>query len=159
MRVDHIPKSEQQKLLKHLSFPHSAIWLIGQHTGLRVSDILTLSRQQLLNGRPTIVCKKTGKHKRVYIPQKARELVVKNSSPDKAYPLQVSRQAVYKAFKAAKAKADIKSQIGTHSMRKSYAWRLKDKGKSYSYIQAQLQHESIGDTLRYLIDGEEQKKV
>ena len=159
MRVDHISKTDQQKLLKHLSFPHSAIWLIGQHTGLRVSDILTLSRQQLLNGRPTVVCKKTGKHKRVYIPQKARELVVKNSGADKEYPLRVSRQAVYKAFKAAKEKAGLQSQIGTHSMRKSYAWRLKDKGKSYAYIQSQLQHESIGDTLRYLIDREEQKKA
>lgn len=154
MKVKHLNKAERKQLYQKLKFPHNAIWIIGEKTGLRISDILELTRKQIEQGRPTIHCKKTGKSKRVYIPKKAKMLILENTPNDCEKPLAVSRQAVYKAFKTAALKANIKGQIGTHSMRKTYAWRLKDKKKTYSYIQNQLQHNNIGDTFRYLIDDE-----
>ena len=63
----------------------------------------------------------------------------------------ISRQAVYKAFKAGAMKANININIGTHSMRKKYARKLK-KNHNLKYVQSKLNHKSITDSLLYITD-------
>lgn len=139
------------------------IYTIGTHNGLRISDVLNLKVRALKIKQPTVREIKTGKRKRIYIPAKTRrkliekcvgkkdtEYIFTNNSTGKPY----TRQAVWKAFKAAEMKTGNGISVGTHSMRKAYAQKLMRKGKSYKEIQAKLNHEQLGDTLRYLISIE-----
>lgn len=145
------------------------IYIIGANNGLRVSDVLNLRVKAVRKRLPTIKEIKTGKSKRIYIPVEiARRLAARAdergdsdndyifkspSNPDKP----MTRQAVWKAFKKAEdevfKKYGDKVNVGTHSMRKSYARKLLRKGKSYKEIQVRLNHAQLGDSLRYLIDG------
>ena len=125
------------------------IYIIGAHNGLRVSDVITLKVKHLKIQKPTIREKKTGKSKRIYIPEKTRKILVdrseKRKDSDNDYIFQsprdkkrhISRQAVWKAFEKAEsivARNGEKINVGTHSMRKAYAQKLLRKGKSYDDI-------------------------
>lgn len=149
MRTDHLSSTDKKRMEKRLKYPYNVIWIIGAESGLRISDILDLTVTQVKNGRPTIRIKKTKKSKRVYIPKRAQKEILANC-PKSGTVFTITRQAVFKAFKKTAADLGIKAVVGTHTMRKTYAWKLKEKGKSYAYIQGKLQHQSLGDTLRYL---------
>lgn len=142
------------------------IYIIGAHNGLRVSDVIALRVKHLKIQKPTIREKKTGKPKRIYIPEKARRALINRAKQrkdsDNDYIFQsprdkkrhISRQAVWKAFEKAEniaARNGEKINVGTHSMRKAYAQKLLRKGKSYDDIRKKLNHAQYGDTLRYLI--------
>lgn len=142
------------------------IYIIGEHNGLRVSDVIELKVKHLKIKKPTIREKKTGKSKRIYIPEKTRRILreraEKRKDSETDYIFQsprnkkkhISRQAVWKAFGEAEnmaAKNGIRINVGTHSMRKAYAQKLLSKGKSYDDIRKKLNHAQYADTLRYLI--------
>lgn len=156
------------RIKKYLRGDMLHIYSIGVANGLRVSDILNLRVRALYIKQPTITEIKTRKKKRIYIPADTRKDLIdscKNRSATEndyifissATGRPYSRQAVWKAFKTAEEKVckeyGDKVNVGTHSMRKSYAQKLLRKGKSYKEIQARLNHSQLGDSLRYLIDG------
>ncbi len=149
------------KFFKYLKGDIKYIYAIGAQNGLRVSDVINLKVKHLYIHQPTIKEQKTGKSKRIYIPKQVRlELQLKTKkrhpeewlfqSPTNASK-HITRQAVFKAFKKAQEQSNTKNNVGTHTMRKNYAQKLLRKGKSYSQIQAKLNHRSVSDTLRYLI--------
>lgn len=151
--VNHITAEESKKMEKRLKYPYNAIWIIGTANGLRISDVLNLTLKNIGNGRPTVTIRKTNKSKRIYIPKRAQRLVYANESlRDTNSPTwNISRQAVHKAFNKAAHELGITANVGTHTMRKTYAYKLLNNGKTYKYIQNKLQHDNLGDTLRYLI--------
>lgn len=145
------------------------IYSIGYANGLRISDILNLRVKALYIKQPTITEIKTKKRKRIYIPAETRKELLtaceKRSATETDYIFisnatgrPYSRQAVWKAFKKAEERAQAETgkaiNVGTHSMRKAYAQKLLRKGKNYKEIQAKMNHNQLGDTLRYLIGGE-----
>lgn len=150
---------------KYLKTPYKEIWLIGNATGLRISDIVKLRYKDLKKEKPTITETKTGKSKRIYIPKKARVklLSLQKELPDESFVFNsdgktghITRQAVHKAFKKAGEKANANKNIGTHTMRKNYALKQYNKGKGLKYVQGKLNHEQLAETMLYLI-GEEKK--
>lgn len=151
-----------ERLQAMLNGKMKLIYIVGAHNGLRVSDVIGLKVRCLRIREPTVRERKTNKSKRIYIPQKARTELIKmcKGLPDNAYVFHnskniykpISRQAVYKAFKVAESKLGNDVRVGTHSMRKAYAQKLLRKGKSYKVIQGKLNHSSLSDTLRYLIN-------
>lgn len=153
------------ELGKNLKSPYKEIWEIGNATGLRISDIIKLKVKILSKGKPTITEQKTGKKKRIYIPKKTKEALIKmtegkapedyifSSSSESGH---LTRQAVFKAFK--KAGKNVKYNIGTHTMRQNYAMRMKEKNKGLKYVQGKLNHASLGETLLYLQKGAEENE-
>ena len=144
-----------------LNKKHRLIFDIGEATGLRISDIISLEKKDLEKEKPTIKEKKTGKSKRIYIPKETHSELEKLSKLSKNNYVfysptsksgHITRQAVWKAFKRASAKCKTSRNIAPHSTRKDYACKLLKKGKSFSYIQGKLNHANVNDTLRYLID-------
>lgn len=147
------------KLDKELQSPYSEIWEIGCSTGLRVSDIISLKVGQIRKEKPTIREQKTGKAKRIYIPKRTRDKLIKRVShkEDNDYVFSsqsksghLTRQAVFKAFK----KAGAGVNVGTHTMRKNYALKMAHKGKGLQYVQKKLNHQNLGETLLYLQERE-----
>lgn len=61
-----------------------------------------------------------------------------------------SRQQVWRVIKAAGRKAQIKTNIGTHTMRKTYSKEYIAKGYTVDELQEKLNHKNRNDTLGYL---------
>ena len=160
MKTNEITPDIVAKLRANLNEMKQLIFDFGMASGLRISDIISITRDMLDIEKPTIREKKTGKPRRIYIPKKIRKELIKYheaygfnnyifSSESKSG--HVSRQAVFKAFKKAAERAGIKGMnIAPHSMRKSYACKLFDKGKDLDYIQDKLNHSHEGDTVIYV---------
>ena len=96
MRTDHLSSTDKKRMEKRLRYPYNVIWIIGTESGLRISDILDLTVDQVKNGRPTIKIKKTKKSKRVYIPKRAQKEILANC-PKSGTVFTITRQAVIKA--------------------------------------------------------------
>lgn len=158
MRVYSIDKKYEKQFVKRLNYIYLLIYLTGCTTGLRISDIITLKKDILQKKEPTIKEKKTGKSKRIYIPKKLRNELIEFSANHKEYIFEgraasghITRQAVHKHFKKIANEIKAEENIGTHSMRKRYALKQLEKGKSYKYIKDKLNHSNLADTLLYLI--------
>lgn len=159
MRVSKIDSTKEEIFRNRLSYQYRLIYDIGCHTGLRVTDIITLKKDILKIKEPTIKEHKTGKSKRIYIPKKLKTELIEFSKDNKTYIFQsksrtghITRQAVFKHFKRIAKIVKSSHNIGTHTMRKNYACKLLAKGKNYKYIKSKLNHEKLSDTLLYLLD-------
>lgn len=140
------------------------IYDLGVTTGLRISDIVALKKDVLYVKEPTIKEQKTGKSKRFYIKKNIRTRLLKMAESSKNDYIfysksklgHVTRQAVWKAFKKAYEKTGEKDNIGTQSMRKKYARKLKEK-HSFTYIKNKLNHENIMTSILYCVNEKELK--
>ena len=132
------------------------IWEIGCSVGLRISDILNLSVKQILKKKFYIKEIKMGKKKHVYIRQNILFEFGKHVKEnklnlnDKAFP--VSRKNVWYVFKNNASKMGIKKNIGTHTMRHTYAMAYCKKHNLKS-LQKKLNHDSIMDTISYTLEN------
>lgn len=161
MRVENFG-TYAEKFERYLNYEYKLIYQLGCSTGLRISDIVAMTKDKLEIERPTIKEQKTQKSKRIYIPKKLREELIEFSAKHDKYIFEsksktghITRQAVHKYFKRVAERLDIPKNIGTHSMRKTYARKLILKHKNYKYVQSKLNHETLSETLLYVLDTRE----
>ena len=159
------------KFKKNLPEKNRRIDEIGVSSGLRISDVVKLRKNQIINtNRPTITQQKTKKKKRIYIGEKTyknllsfiasdlsdNEFVFHAASEAEKH---ISRQAVWKAFRRAAKKAGVIYPVGTHCMRKKYsAKKYAISGGDISEVQHHLQHFKSSDTLAYIMPPPTQKR-
>lgn len=134
-------------------------------TGLRVSDVLRLTRKQVERGRFTVRELKTGKTRRIYLPralqlrllQQAGRLWCFEGRTDWRKPR--SRQAVYKDVKRAAGmfartgKLERDRQVSPHSARKVYAVEKYRETGSLEKVGQALNHDPghIAVTMLYAL--------
>lgn len=153
-----------EKFKSYLSEKNRLIYEIGASSGLRVSDVVALKKEQLLKtNRPTIMQQKTKKRKRIYIGNKLYKKLIEFIEKDTSENPHIfhavteekkhlSRQSVWKAFARASKKAKVTYPVGTHCMRKKYsAKKYALSGGDISEVQHHLQHFKSSDTLAYII--------
>lgn len=159
MRVDILSAENVDNVAERLRGQYRLIWLLGTSTGLRVSDILSLKAYQLAKTKAYIREKKTGKTRAIYIRKSIRaecaEYISKNNIPPYGKVFTVSRQAAWKAFKKAAGREGIRQNVGTHTMRKSYATQYIAKGYTIQDLKRRLNHSHINDTVGYLTTNEQ----
>lgn len=163
MRVDILTREEVQAVADRLSGDDLILWKLGTSTGLRISDMLPLTCGTISGKtRLTIHERKTGKKRRIYISKNIRDMISQ-------YIIKHNLQHSDKLFKQSyvtyyrhiiKAATDVtKKNVGTHSMRKSYAYnRLVEKGYDLYTLQNCLNHTHITDTINYTIPNAQFKK-
>lgn len=160
IRVDILTETEVNNIHAYLhnnDKPMDLIWIIGISTGLRISDILKLKYKQLLQKTVRITEQKTRKKRRVYIRQYIRATariyadmhIINYDIAFKKY----NRKYVYRHFKKAALKCGINKNIGTHSMRKSYAANYITHNSIYE-LQSRLNHNIISDTINYTLPND-----
>jgi integrase len=118
---------------------------VSLHTGLRISDVLSLRPEQL---KPQfwIVESKTGKRKRVNLPAELLDDLRRNSGKYYVFPGRSdpkkhrTRQAVWHDIKRAAAAFRLPQNIGTHSARKVYAVELLQKYGDFDRVRRALNH-------------------
>jgi integrase len=148
------------------------MFLIGINTGLRVSDILSLKRDQVIKLKNrkrkefTVTEGKTKKQRVINLTAIFTEVYeyALNVESDWLFPSRkgdkaISKIQAYRQLQKAGNMAEIES-IGTHTMRKTFGYWFYKQTKDIAMLQSILNHSTPEITLRYIgIDKEEQDNV
>jgi integrase len=144
---------------------------IGTSMGLRISDLLTLKVGDLMDEKGTVKDtltikeKKRGKTRPIKISSSLKkELKLLNGVPMDAYVFEsrkkaqtgskpITRVQAYRILNDAVERAGLTEKlgkIGTHSLRKTFGFRLYENGVDITRIMSILAHSSERETLRYI---------
>lgn len=148
-----------KEYLKEQNERNYLLFLLGINTGLRISDILKLKVGDVKGTHINIREKKTGKQKRIRItPALKRELnryiVGKN---DDEYLIKsrngrnkpIGRSMAYKILRKAAEHFRL-SEIGTHTLRKTFGYHFYQQTKDVAMLQEIFNHSSPEITLTYI---------
>lgn len=159
---------EELKKVKHGEIFY-LIFEFGLNSGLRISDILRLKVNQVLDDYISIREQKTGKLKKFPVNENLRILIKKYLKTRKLKCTDflfkstkyfglctVNRSSVNRAFKRAAKNAGITSHVSTHTMRKTFGYHYYKRTKDLVLLQKIFNHSSTHITLRYIgMDQEE----
>jgi len=148
--------------LKGIDEKYYIMFLMGCHTGLRVTDILNLRTSDVYGkSHCTITEKKTGKTKRFpinkFVGKELTRYIDSHGLQDDDYLIQsrkgtnkpVTRVQAYRVLNDA-AKACGLDEIGTHSMRKTFGYWYYKETHDIATLQKLFNHSSQKVTLRYI---------
>jgi len=167
MKTQPLTDDEWPIVMSHLQGDRlKLLFFLGVKTGLRISELLTVKRSQLL-GHTLNIQKRhlKGKIQGRSIPlSEATRAQIKTFMliiPDSEYLFPYSRFNVYAYLKKAKIKAGVKSNLATHGMRKTFARKVYELSEGDLMLtQRALGHRSIDSTIKYLeIDSNKLKSV
>lgn len=154
MRTEYLLDKELERILGLLTPSNRLIMRVILHTGLRVGDVLRLRPEQLKE-RIWITEGKTGKRRQIGFPGPLLEDLRRHTGEKWVFPGRCdpekhrTRQTVWADVKRAAAAFRLPQNIGTHSARKVYAVRLKERYGDIRKVQRALQHSSTEVTMLY----------
>ena len=133
------------------------LFLIGINSGLRMSDIVKLKKQDLISSKnPRIVEKKTGKTRILYLSSLQdliQEYTKDLAADDYLFPStkggHVEVNTVYQMFQKV-AKLLGRDDIGTHTLRKTFGYHYYKKTKDVATLMEIFGHSSEKITKRYI---------
>jgi integrase len=144
-----------------------ALFVLGINSGLRISDILRLSVADVLTDkgkvkdRVTLREAKTGKAKDFPLGETARKALrdyLENTQllpssplfPSRKGEASIRREQAYRILNDVARVVGIKDKIGTHTLRKTFAYHAYKEGYDLGMIQKLLNHSAPSVTLRYI---------
>lgn len=144
-----------------------ALFVLGINSGLRVSDLLELKINDVVDvkgkikDRIALREKKTRKNKDFPISVTAgkalKEYLDTRKNADQEEPLFLSRnhkalgrQQAWIILSSAAKLAGIKENVGTHTLRKTFGYHAYADGKDIALVQTLLNHSHPAVTLRYI---------
>ena len=159
----------ERKLVLNGSQVCADIWKTGVNLALRISDLLSLTFDDVAGDTLLIREGKTGKPRSILINDSARQVINRRraANPDHVYLFQatgnrvkgtvkpVSRQYVAQQFKL--VGDEIGVSLSTHSMRKTRGMAMYKAGVPLEQIAKVLNHSTPAVTMRYI--GLTQKSV
>jgi len=172
---DPLPKvlarEEVSKMLARTeNLKHKCMLMLLYGGGLRLSEVLELTPEDINSKRMTIKVRRSkGKKDRV-VPLPERLLVPLRNYYRAYEPLtwlfegstvgeRYSPRSLQKVVKTAASRANIERPVTAHMLRHSYATHLLEAGTDIRYIQEVLGHNSIKTTERYTHVAMSQKPV
>lgn len=154
----------EEYLEKH-SLRNQVIWAIGTNTGLRISDILALNIESVKNKQYVeIIEKKTKKYKRFPLNNKLQRLIKKYLiEREKTYSItheeplfvgkkhcRLDRSQVYRFINEVCKHVNIRVNVGTHTMRKTFGYHHYKQFNDVALLQKIFNHSSPSITMRYI---------
>lgn len=157
-----------KRYLKGKSLRDHCLFTLGINSALRVSDLLQLKVTDVIDekkkpkDRILLKEKKTGKMKDFPLSDTTKKAITeylterKNFSPED--PLFISRKGkdslqrdqAYKIINGAARAVGIREKIGSHTMRKTFAYHAYQSGIDLTLIQKLLNHSAPSVTLAYI---------
>lgn len=135
------------------------MFLLGITTGLRISDILKLTKEDLLKSHVDITETKTTKRKRVKIPGYIKKELVAyaNKLDDGDYVVKsrqganksIDRSTAYRILRDAAEHVNL-TEIGTHTLRKTFGYHFYKQTKNIAMLQELFNHRDQHVTLQYI---------
>lgn len=167
MRSDYIKPSIYTQVYQLMVYENALVLRTSLETGLRISDVLNLQKNDLKGNTIHFTAQKTGKKGKKVISsdlsKRLRQVCGKKwfftgrfgSKPR-------TRQAVWKDLKKCAKEMHIKENLTCHSARKTYA--VEDfHNKGLPHTQKELQHDRVETTMLYaysdLLVGKGQNKI
>ncbi|MGD6871212.1 tyrosine-type recombinase/integrase [Sutcliffiella horikoshii] len=135
------------------------MFMVGIYTGLRIYDILKLKIKDVSGTHIIMREKKTKKEKRIiiipelkralrsYIRERGPEEFLLKSQKGKNRP--IGRSAAYRILNKAAREFNL-SEIGTHTMRKTFGYHFYHQSKDVSVLMKLFNHSDQKVTLRYI---------
>jgi integrase len=169
--------AEMRAALRNKEGRDELLFVMGINTALRISDLLSLSVEDVLDEEGKISAalnvkeRKTGKAKRLplnyavknaladYLPQRRC-----HDRSEPLFPSQkggaLSRSQAWRILKRAAESIGLEN-IGTHSLRKTFGYQVyKNSGGDLGLVQKLMNHSTSGVTLSYIgIDRETMDKA
>jgi integrase len=157
-------KRKISSMKKYLSGRNKLIFVLGINLGLRISDLLALKVSDFYeeNGRfkkhLIVVEQKTGKARRLAlstaVKREIKEQGIEYSDTAYMFPSRkggkpIGRVQAYRILNEAAAKAGI-SEIGTHTLRKTFGHHAYKAGTPLTTLQSVFGHSSEKHTMRYI---------
>ena len=160
MRSDWVDPALLDHILAALTPANELAMRVSMATGLRIDDVLHIKAEQVERGqRFTVTERKTGKKRRVYIPQLLYEDMLRQAGRyyvwenrlDPHYPR--TRQAVWKDLhRAAKLfRVSDSLTVSPHTARKVYAVEAFAKYGRVDRVRELLNHSDEAVTMLYLM--------
>lgn len=153
MRTDYLLEKEVERVLDLLTYENRLVLRVLLHTGLRISDALSLRPAQL---KPHfwVTEQKTGKRKQVGLPAQLLADLREAAGECWVFPgmnprKHRTRQAVWKDVKRAAAALRLTQNAAPHSARKVYAVELLEKYGDIEKVRRALNHGGLEVTLIY----------
>jgi integrase len=142
---------------------YGLLWYLGCTTGFRVSDLLKLRVQDVMGTVLTVRETKTKKERTVVLPMSCRKKIQMLKKGSKMAPdeflfqgarkgSQMTRQDAHGQIRGTGEALGLEG-LGTHSMRKTFAWNLLLKTKSFESVRVALNHQYRSTTFEYLAEG------
>lgn len=160
MTTEYVFKTQLELILAALMPDNRRVLQVMLRTGLRVSDALSLRRDQVRR-QFWVTEMKTGKRKQCGLPDWLIADILKNSEgsawafPSPKDPAKHrTRQAVWKDVKNASRAFRIPVNVGTHTARKVYAVDLMKKYGSIDIVKKALNHDNPMITVIYAMADE-----
>lgn len=155
-----------KKILKGTNMRDYVLFTLGINSGLRISDLLKLKDTDVLDEKGKVKDRiivreqKTGKTKNFPIGSttaKAIKEYYNGQAPTGAYLFAsrkgegpITRQQAYRVLNSAAREVGIKDKIGTHTLRKTFAYIAFSRGVDITRIQKLLNHSAPSVTLAYI---------
>jgi integrase len=151
-----------KKYLKKKNIRDYLLFTLGINSGLRISDLLKLTIEDVTQDRIIIREQKTGKSKDFPLSATCRQAIddyLKETGRRKGilFPSRkgrghdpLSRTQAYRILKEAAQKIGIKESIGTHTLRKTFGYHAYQNGVDITRIQKLLNHSAPSITLAYI---------
>ena len=142
------------------------LFIIGINSSLRISDILALKVGDVSDEYITLRERKTNKRKRIRVNSAIQDavnnLLPSNNADDWLFPSRkgtapISRVQAWRILNAAADRAGLNIELGTHSLRKTFAYHAYKNGTDIALLMRVLNHGSQRETLRYI--GIEQEAI
>ena len=154
MRTDYLLHKQLEHVLAALTPSNALVIRTMLHTGLRVGDVLSL-RPEDIKPRVWITESKTRKRRQIGLSEALRAALSAHSGSMWVFSHRTdqsrhrTRQAVWWDVKRAAKAFRLPQNVGTHSVRKTYAVDLMAKYGDLKRVQRALRHESVSTTLIY----------
>lgn len=149
-------KRDIERMKQSLNGRDLLLFILGINTNLRISDLLRLTREDIVDNAIVLVESKTGKTKRIHLGENTIAQI-KPLLPDTGtlFPSRkggkpISRQQAWRTLNAAAERAGLNIEFGTHSLRKTFAYHAYKQGVDLALLMRILNHSSQRETLRYL---------
>lgn len=149
-----------KRILKESGSRDFLLFLMGINCGLRISDMLKLKIEDVLNKEYIeIKEQKTGKNKKFPITNSFKQTLfeyIEGKSPNewlfcsRQGGKAITRIQAYRIICKACKKADIGVRIGTHTLRKTFGYHFYNQNKDIALLQSILNHSAPSVTLRYI---------
>jgi integrase len=147
------------ELYENKDWQYYLLFILGTHVGLRISDLKTITWDDLIRKERIILNeKKTKKKRNIKVTEKIKDValdVYGKMKPNSRYVIGLTTQAINKKLKRLKNRYEIDiNNISTHTFRKTFGRRVWEKDgysdRALVMLMGMFNHKSLEDTRLYL---------
>lgn len=155
MTTEYLMEREMEHIFAALTPGNRLVCRVAVRTGLRVGDVLAIPTAKL-GTQFWVTERKTGKRRRVNLPQSLVDEIKAQAGPEWAFPSPTRpgqprrRQTIWADVKRASRAFRMPQNVGVHSLRKRYAVEQLERSKgNYKRVQQLLNHADMATTMIY----------